>query len=454
MTTHEEPQKMDGTKDNKVSQIELIKKTAYRMMGRDYGEEGWTAFPAKIIIQKHFTADPLYYELIDGNILRRISPRTIAAYVFRYWQLCPATVTQRLTHEHAKSVIDALYSFSQSFDEPISPVLFKSDFGYCFHRLPFDPKSSLTPTFDEMMSRTSNAKALMAWIGSLFDEKSEKQQYLWVFGSGMNGKSSLANFLHELFKDSATATQPPRPGDKFWSSQFLGRRLAIFPDCNDYTFINSGLFKSLTGEDGIRIEEKGLGAYSVKLDTKFLILSNQKPSIEGEASAVRRSIYCEMVPIKKKRMPAASYLNLLRSEASAFIAQCLDCYKSLAPDGGSIETDAEITNELVMAAEERWAFIANRHLLTHEEGTLDHLNYNEMPYVTRHYMRSIQKMENLSTGQYQSFLNYLTRTHGIIVHKVKTKVTGSIYVYIKCAPRGACHYADVVENGRPVVPHN
>jgi len=48
----------------------------------------------------------------------------------------------------------------------------------------------------------------------------------------------------------------------------------------------------------------------------------------------------------------------------------MELYRLIAPDGGAIETDAEITAELVAAAEERWAFIANRHLLLYRKAAL------------------------------------------------------------------------------------
>lgn len=416
------------------------------MMGMQQGN-GWHDFPFRLLIVKNNTSDPLFYQLLDGNVLERLSKNTIAALILRYWQTCPATAPYRLMPADAKVALDFFSSFATSFDELIEPVLFKSDIGYCFRRLSFDPKHGQTPTFDELMSRTSNARALKAWIGSLFDAGSERQQYVWIFGDGMNGKSSLAKFLQNIFGPGATSAQPPGRDVRFWTAQFLGKRLAIMPDCSDFTFINSGLFKSHTGGDHIPVEEKGQGTYCIEPTWKFLILSNQKPSIEDEASAVRRAIYCKMSPITTKRLADTTYQALLNSEAPAFIAQCIDCYKELAPGKGAVETDAAITKELTDATEERWAFIANRHLCIYEEGTLDQTAYNEMPFVTRHYMRGIQKSENLSASQYQQFLNYLERRHGIRVHDVKVGGQGR-HVYIKCASRGGEHYADSVANGQ------
>lgn len=449
MTIPEELQGTDGEQAKKVSQIELIKKTAYVMLGKNYGDKGWRPFPHQILIRRHQTEDPIFFELRKENVIVRISTRLIHATILSYWQQCPATVTKRLTINDARSTLDFFEALAPPFDEVIDPVLFASDIGYCFRRLPFDPVPGMTPTFDELLSRTSNARALMAWIGSLFDTKSERQQYLWIYGDGMNGKSSLAKFLQNIFADGAVSAQPPgRGGDRFWAAQFIGKRLVVLPDCNDYTFVNSGQFKSHTGGDKIPIEEKNKGIYCIDPTWKFLILSNQKPSIEGEASAVRRAIYCEMAPITKKRLTDGSYQFLLTREAPAIIAKCLEVYREMAPDGGAIETDAEITQELIDAAEERWAFIANRHLLFYEEATLSGVSYSEMPCVTRHHMRAIQKIENLSVGQYQSFLNYIHRKHGVRVHLVKVDGTPR-RVYIKCQSRGGTHYADELSNGAP-----
>lgn len=411
------------------------------MMGKDQGD-GWREFPHRLVVRKDEISDSLYYVMKDGNVLDRISGKSVVRAILKYWQTCPATVGYRLMPTDAKTTLDFFESFATSFEDPVEPVLFLSDIGYCYRRLPFDPKPGQTPTFDELMSRTSNALALKAWIGSLFDGESERQQYVWVYGDGMNGKGSLAKFLHNVFGKGAAAAHPPKGNDsRFWTAQFLGKRLAVMPDCNDFTFINSGMFKSHTGGDHIPVEEKGQGIYCVEPTWKFLILSNKKPSIDDEASAVRRAIYCKMTPIKNKRLADRIYQALLNSEAPAFIAQCIECYKQLAPGGGAIETDAAITKEITDATEEKWAFIANRHLCTYEEGTLDALPYKETPHVTRHYMRSIQKSANLSDGQYQDFLNFLERKHQIRIHNVKFGV-GSKDVYINCSTRGGAHYAD------------
>lgn len=435
--------------EEKKKLVELITGTAYAMIGREAFTSGdWRPFPGRYIAMVHQTSDPIYFQLKEGNILSRVSSKYLGGIIMKYWQTTPATCGQRLLAGDADQVVKFFGHLSEPFTDPISPVLFKSEFGYCFRRLPFDPKEGPTPTFDEMMSRTSNVPALKAWIGSLFDPDSERQQYCWIYGDGMNGKSSLAKFLQNIFEDSATSAQPPaRFGDRFWSSQFLGKRLAVLPDCNDYTFVNSGLFKSHTGDDFIPIEEKNRGVYCVMPTWKFLILSNAKPSIEGEASAVRRAIYCEMQPIVTKRVADRSYQARLAAEASAFIYQCIEAYKTMAPDGGSIETDAQITQELTDAAEERWAFIANRHLTLYDESFNDK-PYNEMPHVTRHYMRSIQKVEGLGAGQYQTFLNYLARKHGIKPHPVKHGEATRV-VYIRCDTRGGVHYADDTRNGKP-----
>lgn len=424
--------------------MEIIESTAILMMGRGFNENGWRDFPYQLVVQKSELGDPLYYKLLEGNILRRITTKNIILDVSKFWRSCPATIKRGMTADNAAAAVHSFSAIASSFDEPISPVMFKTEIGYCFHRLDFDAAGGSTPAFDEMMGRTTNAQAMMAWIGSLFDHGSEKQQYLWIYGEGMNGKSSLANFLHEIFNGAATSTQPPNKyGDKFWASQFIGKRLVIFPDCDDFTFINSGMFKSLTGDDVVRIEEKGIGAYSTRLQAKFLSLSNAKPSVDGEASAVRRAIYCEMGPIKNKRMSALAYQRLLRQEAPAFLHKCMEMYKLLAPDGGSIETDAGITAELVRAAEERWAYVANRHLTLYPADSALTKKYKDMPFVMPHYMREIQKQEKLSARDYQSFLNYLNRNHGIFCRGVKTD-SGTRYVYLNCDTRGGTNETDKV----------
>ena len=132
--------------------------------------------------------------------------------------------------------------------------------GLTFSRLPWTYRPEVAdeamPIFGELMRRVTNAPALMEWIGSLFDPEADRQQYVWIYGQGQNGKGALMRFLAKVLGHSYRSMQPPNGSDSHWTSALLGARLVAFPDCNAYGFPATGLFKSLTGGDSVMISSR------------------------------------------------------------------------------------------------------------------------------------------------------------------------------------------------------
>lgn len=240
-------------------------------------------------------------------------------------------------------------------------VRMKSDDGLCFHRLPFDPVPyafGKHPRFDEFLSRVSNKDALIDWIGSLFQLKSDRQQYVWLYGEGNNGKGAFIRFLEKCFGPSYAATETPTKGDKFWNYHLLGKRLIGFPDCGDSNFPTSQKFKMLSGDDQVPMEAKGKQVFSAHINCKFIFASNDKPSVTSQVADRRRAIFCEVGPI-----PGAvysKYENELWKEARFVIGTCVEEYKRKYPENGPIEVDKEQIENVIEETEmdmERFFFL-------------------------------------------------------------------------------------------------
>ena len=121
-----------------------------------------------------------------------------------------AHMNTKLTHSQAVECFKMVRSMAPKMKaDDISPVNLKTDSGLCWHRLPFDLEDGPTPVFDEMFSRIDAPKSVMAWIGSLLDPQADLQQYLWIYGDGQNGKSSLSNFLRKVLGPAHRAEQVP-----------------------------------------------------------------------------------------------------------------------------------------------------------------------------------------------------------------------------------------------------
>lgn len=309
----------------------------------------------------------------------------------------------------AREIVTTWKALQKPIDEKIiAPVREKSEPGYCWHRLAFDLAPGATPHFDELMSRTTNAMALKAFIGSLLLEKSDRQQYVWIWGEGRNGKGSLAAFLHRILGPAYRSEAVKAAQSNFWTAGLVGSRLVVFPDCTEYRFPTTGIFKMLTGGDAVRIERKGRDPSTAELCCKFMFLSNNKPEITSSTADMRRAIYCEMKELEagttiKSRDTYGSWLD---GEAAAFLYACKLAYEQLTDDHGPIGVEAEAIADVIAASEEHYAEMFERIFEVVPSGELD-----EKRAVQRTALNRVCSMYYGMRGSWEikRFNDYLSR---------------------------------------------
>jgi hypothetical protein len=220
----------------------------------------------------------------------------------------------------------------------------KSEHKLCYTKLDFDIDRTGTledcPTFAEFLSRTEQPASIAAWFGSVFFPDSSLSQYLWIYGDGANGKSSVGRIFERIFGKGFLYTSPPAHQDRFWTGNIVGKRLICFADCNKYQFVTSELFKNLTGGDSIKVEVKFHQPFNYKPHAKYLFFSNLTPNISSQKSDLRRAIFSEIKPVKGELMPDHVYTKLLWDEAPKFVGYCMNVYEGLCPYRQSIPLDA------------------------------------------------------------------------------------------------------------------
>ncbi len=246
------------------------------------------------------------------------------------------------------------HSESSFLKEQVKVFCFKSDPCYAFSRCDFDIFDTWqeSPTFDQLMANFSNSDAIMAFIGSVFFEESYNQQYVWIHGEGGNGKGSLIRAIQNVFGAAFySSTYVPTKEDKHWTHELIGKRMVVFPDCNDVSFVTSGLFKSLTGSDVIRVEQKFKDAHNVNINAKFMFHSNRLPKISSSESDKRRLILSE-AKNDKAFIPNRTFEEMLKQEAPQFISNCIFRYKVACPEFGPIPVDTSSVDLLAIQNEE------------------------------------------------------------------------------------------------------
>lgn len=263
-----------------------------------------------------------------------------------------------LAYDTAKQLMKTiLIHQDMQLKEEIKTFAFKSEDCLTFCRIPFDVSHETMPCpkWDRLLDNFSNIQALKIWIGSLFVWDSDRSQYVWIYGKGGNGKSTLARVISSILGHFVRFEQVPSRDDKYWTFGLLGKRLIVLDDCNNYGFIKTGLFKSLTGSSKVRVEQKFGHPYDTDIDCKFLFTSNEKPMVSNEIADQRRLIFCAAKNNETFDFDA-NFINDLKQELPNFISNCVLLYNEHCLDGRPIPVDqaealelGEIYNEEIEA---------------------------------------------------------------------------------------------------------
>jgi hypothetical protein len=244
------------------------------------------------------------------------------------------------------------------------------------------------------------------FIGSLMDEHSPRQQYVWLHGDGGRGKGTLLRFLRRVLGPSFSAETPG--GDKFWTYGLVGKVLVGFAECDDAKFTTKAIFKSITGGDPVRVEGKGIPAFTATLCCKVIFASNSKPEISGSEADRRRIIYCDVGPRPEGQGMSDDYEELLWAEASHFLHDCRRLYmkngRNPIPVG-----DPEMLLALISENEERFETIFNTYFEAVPKGEIE-------PYAL---FKVLNGMERLTNAEISRFKTWAAREHGV----TKTRYT-------------------------------
>lgn len=226
------------------------------------------------------------------------------------------------------------------------PVIrFDDEKGACLRRVPFSIAHGDSPLFDDIISRMTNQKAVMAYIWSVFENDSYNQQYLWIQGEGQDGKGSLARWFEKVLSMTNFISMSEMPKSaKYLSHTLIGKRLAVIADNRDQNLPNKNLFISITGGDMQLAENKYIPAFMARLNCKFIVLSNPDPNVADEKALLRRLIFSRITSPREIVLGHNEYENGLYAESGAFLAKCRDVYQELCPNHEKIVNDGlEVT---------------------------------------------------------------------------------------------------------------
>lgn len=215
------------------------------------------------------------------------------------------------------------------------------------------------PTWDNWINLRFNDedKSLFkASIYSIFDPNNKSRQGIWMYDGGSTGKSTIISILYEFLNKSACALSNAEitgESARFTGSKILGKRLAVIPDCKNYSVIRSGIIFNILGNDPINIEQKGKQAYSSRVHCRVLIGANKLPEIDitqpSEKSRILIFKLRENNELSEEESisfrsgaGAVDREKLLLRECESFIASCKEDYtRHYGEDGGNLILDKD-----------------------------------------------------------------------------------------------------------------
>ena len=201
-----------------------------------------------------------------------------------------------------------------------------------------DPLAKNWATIDNFLTEaTGNNPAikdlLICFCNAVMKGRSDLQKFLHLTGPGGSGKGTFLRLLNDLIGQNNTHSTSLSDwcSGGFETFNAYKKRLIIFPD-EDKKVGNLGRFKSLTGGDFLRGEEKRMTAFNFKYEGMVVLASNF-PIFQGDNSSgmTRRTVQVRFghVPTTRDRKD----LNkLFQPELSAFINHLLTLSDDMVSD--------------------------------------------------------------------------------------------------------------------------
>lgn len=170
--------------------------------------------------------------------------------------------------------------------------------------VPFDyDRQATAPSWDAFLRELwpddpASIAALQEWFGYVLSGRTDQQKILMLKGPTRSGKGTIARVMKEMVgKDNLAGPALSALGTNFGLASLIGKPLAVIADArlsgNDGAVVERLL--TISGEDTIDIDRKFRDAWTGKLPTRLMMLTNELPSF-GDASGViaRRFIVLNM----------------------------------------------------------------------------------------------------------------------------------------------------------------
>jgi putative DNA primase/helicase len=128
----------------------------------------------------------------------------------------------------------------------------------------------------------------------------DTDKILFLHGSGGNGKGTLINIIQHFLGDNNITNMSLRDlsEDKFSRAHLYGKLANICGDIDNHVLNNTGIIKSLTGDDTVYAQFKGVDGFNFKNYAKLLFTANELPMSTDKTHGYFRRIF--ILPFEKQ----------------------------------------------------------------------------------------------------------------------------------------------------------
>ncbi len=270
-------------------------KNAYRPVERDFLKGQMLRFLTSALTQRVGRAEVYYdpFPAKDGNVTAAIS--ALEGLAFRASDApVPCWLGENLPPVNPSEII---FGATKNITIHSETELESTPKWFNFNALDFDydKARSYAPKWDAFMCELfgddiDSFQTLMEFIGLLLTPITKFQKALFLIGPKRSGKGTIARIIRRLV-GTLNCCSPTSDSlmSQFGLQPLIGKTVAIVSDARFHGVNLPILIERLlniTGEDELIIDRKHHTPISVRLQTRFLLISNEVPTLRDSSGAI------------------------------------------------------------------------------------------------------------------------------------------------------------------------
>lgn len=219
----------------------------------------------------------------------------------------------------------------------------------------YDPNAKC-PIFDNFMNvifegNTEVISFVLQWYGLCLTGDVSNQSFLYNYGTGANGKSTLINLMQCIYGSYCTTiginTLLNKPfensSDSYEKANLKGARIALSTEIPAGQKMNESLVKTLTGGDTITARHPYGKVLNIIPTHKLVMCGNHKLTIIGQDYAIWRRVlllhFKVQIPDEQKD---TNLLEKLKNEMPGILNKLMAGYKDYTNNGYKLTIPAEV----------------------------------------------------------------------------------------------------------------